>query len=132
MTIVAVDDEKIALEALSNAIREAAPEEELHSFRWSEDVLAFAEETRIDVAFLDVEMAVTSGVQLAQRLTLYQPQINIIFATGFGQYRDSAFDLHASGYLMKPITAEDVQKEIDHGCRCRPSATLMFFWMAGL
>ena len=48
MTIVAVDDEKIALEALSNAIREAAPEAELHSFRWSEDVLAFAEETRID------------------------------------------------------------------------------------
>ena len=66
MTIVAVDDEKIALEALSNAIREAAPKAELHSFRWSEDVLAFAEETRIDVAFLDVEMAVTSGVQLAQ------------------------------------------------------------------
>ena len=114
MTIVAVDDEKIALEALSNAIREAAPEAELHSFRWSEDVLAFAEETRIDVAFLDVEMAVTSGVQLAQRLTLYQPQINIIFATGFGQYRDSAFDLHASGYLMKPITAEKVQVELAH------------------
>lgn len=114
MTIVAVDDEKIALEALSNAIREAAPEAELHSFRWSEDVLAFAEETRIDVAFLDVEMAVTSGVQLAQRLTLYQPQINIIFATGFGQYRDSAFDLHASGYLIKPITAEKVRVELAH------------------
>ena len=114
MTIVAVDDEKIALEALSNAIREAAPKAELHSFRWSEDVLAFAEETRIDVAFLDVEMAVTSGVQLAQRLTLYQPQINIIFATGFGQYRDSAFDLHASGYLMKPITAEKVRVELAH------------------
>ena len=77
-------------------------------------MLAFAEETRIDVAFLDVEMAVTSGVQLAQRLTLYQPQINIIFATGFGQYRDSAFDLHASGYLMKPITAEKVRVELAH------------------
>jgi two-component SAPR family response regulator len=26
----------------------------------------------------------------------------------------SAFQLHASGYLMKPITAEAIQKEIDH------------------
>ena len=37
MTVVAVDDEKMALEALSKAIREAVPEAELHSFRWSED-----------------------------------------------------------------------------------------------
>ena len=26
----------------------------------------------------------------------------------------SAFQLHVSGYLMKPITPEAVQKEIDH------------------
>lgn len=114
MTIVAVDNEKMALEALSNAIREAAPEAELHSFRWSEDALAFAEETPVDVAFLDVAMPGANGVQLAQHLALYQPKINIVFATGFGEYRDSAFDLHASGYLMKPITAEKVQVELAH------------------
>lgn len=112
MTIVAVDDEKMALEALSNAILEAAPEAELHSFRWSEDALAFAEKSHIDVAFLDVEMPGADGVQLARQLTFYQPQMNIIFATGFGQYRDSAFDIHASGYLMKPITAEKVREEL--------------------
>ena len=56
MVIIAVDDEKIALEALVSVIREAVPEGELHSFRWSEDALAFAEKSHIDVAFLDVEM----------------------------------------------------------------------------
>ena len=112
MTILAVDDEKMALEALSNAIREAAPEAELHSFRWSEDALAFAEKSHVDVAFLDVTMPGENGVNLAQHLTLYQPQMNIIFATGYGQYRDSAFDLHASGYLMKPITAAKVREEL--------------------
>lgn len=114
MVIIAVDDEKIGLEALSNAIREAAPEAELHCFRWSEDALAFAEKSHIDAAFLDVEMTGANGVQLAQHLILYQSQMNIIFATGFGQYRDSAFDLHASGYLMKPITAERVRIELAH------------------
>lgn len=114
MIIIAVDDEKIALEALSDAIREAAPEAQLHSFRWSEDALAFAEKSHIDAAFLDVEMAGINGVQLARHLMLYQPQINIIFATGFGQYRDSAFDLHASGYLVKPITAKKIRIELAH------------------
>ncbi|MGM9605535.1 MAG: response regulator [Faecousia sp.] len=114
MTILAVDDEKMALEALSDAIREAAPEAELHRFRWSEDALAFAKMTRVDVAFLDVAMPDINGVQLARYLALFQPQMNIIFVTGYGQYRDSAFDLHASGYLMKPITAEKVRVELNH------------------
>ena len=114
MTIVAVDDEKMALETLASAIREAAPEAELHCFRWSEDALAYAEKSHIDVAFLDVAMPGANGVQLAQHMALYQPKINIVFATGFGEYRDSAFDLHASGYLMKPITAEKVRVELDH------------------
>ena len=46
MIALAVDDEKLALEALMNAIREAAPEAELHSFRWSEDALMFADSQR--------------------------------------------------------------------------------------
>ena len=113
MTIVAVDDEKMALEILASAIREAAPEAELHCFRWSEDALAYAEKSHIDVAFLDVAMPGANGVQLAQHMALYQPKINIVFATGFGEYRDSAFDLHASGYLTTPLTAEALKRELD-------------------
>ena len=78
MTIVAVDDEKMALETLASAIREAAPEAELHCFRWSEDALAYAEKSHIDVAFLDVAMPGANGVQLAQHMALYQPKINIV------------------------------------------------------
>lgn len=114
MTILALDDEKMALEALSAAIREASPEAELHSFRWSEDAMDFAKENRLDVAFLDIAMPGSSGVQLAQCLSAIQPRVNIIFVTGFGQYRDAAFDLHASGYLMKPVTPEKIRVELAH------------------
>ena len=76
--------------------------------------MAFAEKSHIDVAFLDVAMPGANGVELARHLMLYQPRINIIFTTGFGQYRDSAFDLHASGYLMKPIFPDMIQEELDN------------------
>lgn len=112
MNMIAVDDERLALKALTAAIKEAAPGSEVKEFLCAEDALEYAEENPVDVAFLDVEMADISGVELARRLKNRNPDVNIIFATGFGEYRDSAFELHASGYLTKPITAEKVKKEL--------------------
>ena len=112
MRIIAVDDEKIALEALSDAIKAIVTEDEVVSFRYPEDALEFIKENSCDIAFLDVEMAGMSGVELAEELKKYNSEINIVFCTGYGNYRDAAFDLHASGYLMKPITPEKVQREL--------------------
>ena len=53
-------------------------------------------------------------MKLAEALMELQPQCKIIFCTGYEEYAVSAFQLHVSGYLLKPITAEAVQKEIDH------------------
>ena len=114
MRIIAVDDEKIALDALSNAIKAIVAEDEVISFRYPEDALEYARENLCDIAFLDVEMAGMSGVELAQELIKYNSEINIVFCTGYGGYRENAFELHASGYLMKPITPEKVKKELEN------------------
>ena len=112
MKIIALDDEELALEGLMDAIRACAPNAELHGFSYAEDVLVFLRDHSCDVAFLDVEMAGINGVELAEQLKLRNPDVNLIFATGFSSYQGSAFDLHASGYLMKPITVEKVRKEL--------------------
>ena len=109
MIVIAVDDERFALENLADSIRQASPNAQIHPFRYPEDALDFAKENDLDVAFLDVEMVGMNGVELAERLKLYHPDVNIIFSTGYGHYRDAAFDLHASGYLTKPITPEKVK-----------------------
>ena len=112
MKIIAVDDERIALEGLLDVISEAAPTAQLNGFEYPEDALAFVDEHECNIAFLDVEMTEMSGVELAEQLKLRNPDINIIFATGFEEYRKEAYDLHASGYLTKPITVEKVKKEL--------------------
>ena len=114
MIVIAVDDERFALENLVESIKKVSPDAHIHRFRYPEDALDFAKGTPVDVAFLDVEMIGMNGVELAERLKLYHPDINIIFSTGYGYYRDAAFDLHASGYLTKPITPEKVKKELDN------------------
>ena len=55
-----------------------------------------------------------NGVELAEKLKKYNSEINIVFCTGYGNYRDAAFELHASGYLMKPITPEKVKRELEN------------------
>ena len=44
MRIIAVDDEKIALEALSNAIKAVVAEDEVISFRYPEDAVEYVKE----------------------------------------------------------------------------------------
>ena len=114
MKIIALDDEELALDGLMDAICACAPNAELHGFSYAEDVLVFLRDHSCDVAFLDVEMAGINGVELAEQLKLRNPDVNLIFATGFSSYQGNAFDLHASGYLMKPITAEKVKRELDN------------------
>jgi two-component SAPR family response regulator len=114
MRIIAVDDEKIALEALAGAIKAIVAEDEVVTFRYPEDALEYAKENPCDIAFLDIEMVGMSGIELAEELKKYNSEINIVFCTGYGNYRGAAFDLHASGYLMKPITPEKVKRELEN------------------
>jgi two-component SAPR family response regulator len=54
------------------------------------------------------------GLALAERIIASSPNCKIVFCTGYEEYAIPAFKLHASGYLMKPISDKDVQGEIDN------------------
>lgn len=114
MYAIAVDDEPLMLRALTKAVEVSKDITSIQSFLLCEDALEWAQENPVDVAFLDINMRGIGGLALAQRITKVQPDCKIIFCTGYEQYAVDAFRIHASGYLMKPIAAEDVQREIDH------------------
>ena len=73
MIVLAVDDERFALENLVESITHASSDAQVHRFRYPEDALDFAKENHVDVAFLDVEMVGMNGVELAQRLKIHHP-----------------------------------------------------------
>ena len=121
MKILALDDEPLALESLLDAIHKAAPDADCRGFEYAEDVLEAAQKNGCDVAFLDVEMSGMNGVGLAEQLKAANPAVNIIFCTGFTRYQGEAFAMHASGYLLKPITPEKVRRELAELRRPVPS-----------
>ena len=114
MIAIAVDDEALMLGALVAAL-EASPDiTEIAKFSDCEAALNFAKNTHVDIAFLDINMRGMGGLALAESILAARPDCKIVFCTGYEEYAIPAFRLHASGYLMKPISAEDVQGEIDN------------------
>ena len=114
MKAIAVDDEIYMLETLHEAVSASSDIETAQAFSSCSAALAYAAENPVDIAFLDINMRGIGGLGLAEKLLELQPRCKIVFCTGYEEYAVSAFRLHVSGYLMKPITPEAVQKEIDH------------------
>ena len=114
MIAIAVDDEPLLMSALVQAIQISPDVANAIGFCSCEAALDFAHTYRVDVAFLDIHMRGMSGLTLAEKLTELQPNCKIVFCTGFEEYAIPAFKIHASGYLLKPISAADVQAELDN------------------
>lgn len=112
MRIFAADDEPLALQMLADAIREACPEAQVSSFTKPSALLEFAAQNKADVAFLDIRMRGMTGLTLAKKLKEFAPDMNIVFVTGYDEYAVDAMALHASGYIVKPVTAEKIGAEL--------------------
>ena len=62
---------------------------------------------------IQAEDFVIPMLEVAKRLKDINPKMNIIFVTGFSEYKGDAMDMKASGYIMKPVTKEDVERELN-------------------
>ena len=114
MIAIAVDDEVLMLGALTAAI-EASPDiSRVIKFSYCEEAIEFVKNNPVDIAFLDINMRGMGGLALAEKILAARPGCKIVFCTGYEEYAISAFRLHASGYLLKPISEADVQAEIDN------------------
>lgn len=114
MIAIAVDDEPLMLGALCKAVSASDDITAVTRFSGCSEALEWVAKNHCDVAFLDINMRGMGGLELAKKITELRPECRIVFCTGYEEYALSAFKLHAAGYLLKPISAEDVQEEIDN------------------
>lgn len=112
MKMLCVDDEPLMLKMLEMAIKEARPDADITAHKKQADLLEDARKNGCDIAFLDIHMRGMNGVELAKELKTVNPKMNIIFVTGFSEYAGEAMSMHASGYIMKPVTKEKIEKEL--------------------
>lgn len=113
MRILCLDDEPLALKMLENCVKKVKPDAEVIAFDDQDDLIDNAKNNGCDIAFLDIHMRGMNGVEVAKCLKKINPKMNLIFVTGFSEYKGDAMDMHASGYIMKPVTEEEVRSELE-------------------
>lgn len=117
MNIIAVDDERLALEDFIDICSDIPEIDNINTFSNPADALEHIALNPVDMAFLDIEMPVMTGLDLAKRINRLSPDTKIVFVTGFKEYAFDAFSVNAIGYVLKPFSNDMISREIKKAAR---------------
>ena len=110
--IIMVDDEGIILSGGLQVLENVFPEANISGFTRPSEAINYAQNNRIALAFLDIEMGKLNGLELCRELQRINPRTNVIFLTAYMDYSLDAWKTGASGFIIKPITAAEVRAQL--------------------
>ena len=111
--IIMLDDESIILTGGLPVLEEVFPDAIVTGFTKPSEAIEYARSNRVSLAFLDIEMGPVSGMEICRELKQIDPDTNVIFLTAYADYSLNAWDTGASGFLLKPVTAEGIRKQLE-------------------
>ncbi|MBR0172417.1 MAG: response regulator [Lachnospiraceae bacterium] len=115
MKVLIVDDEISAIEILERRVRDVLGDSVIiFTATDGEEALRIVKKEQVDVMFLDVELPGMSGLEIAKQSKANYPRTNVILCTAYEQYALQAWELFISGYIVKPVSPEDIKKALDH------------------
>ena len=110
--VIIVDDSKAILTGALNVLGEVMPSAAIAGFIWPQEAIEYAKANRVALAILDIELGTASGFDLCDTLLEINPRTNIVFLTAYPDYALNAWKTEASGFMVKPLTAEDVREQL--------------------
>ncbi|MCR5105400.1 MAG: response regulator [Eubacterium sp.] len=114
MITISVDDQPMVSDEIVKIMGEIDPQGTHSGFSDIKEALKYVGEAKPDVAWLDIEMPGMSGLELSMEVKKLSPLTNIVFVTGHEKFAYQSFQLHASGFVLKPITKEALLRELDN------------------
>ncbi len=84
------------------------------------EAMEWLEDHPVDLALLDIDMPEISRLMLAEHLKRKYPDAAVIFLTAFPEYAVQAIKLRTSGYLLKPVSLEDLREEVAYAHSRKP------------
>lgn len=107
-----VDDEALVREAIKDQMNwEALGYECIGDCEDGEEALEFVMREQPDVVLTDIGMPFMNGIELTRELSIHYPAVKVIILTGYDDfdYAQQALKLQASDYILKPVTAAELE-----------------------
>lgn len=108
LTIVICDDDIIQLETFRSFLINYNLE--IISSTSGADLLNCIKNRKIDIAFLDIEMAIMNGLELGKQIRNLNNDTIIVYITGHKDYGFDSFNVKPFDYILKPINHERFKK----------------------
>ena len=110
---IIVEDEQTSREILKNYPTKYCPTVEILGEASNiDEAMVLIRNNDIDLIFLDVEMPYGSGFDLLDKFD--KTDFEVVFVTAYNQYAIEALNNHASYYLLKPISIDELIKAVDY------------------
>lgn len=113
LNAIIVEDEKTSRDILKNYLAKYCPNiSVLGEAENVDEALVLIRNNDLDVVFLDVEMPYGNAFDLLDKVG--DIDFQTIFVTAYNHYAIEALNAHASYYLMKPISIDELIKAVDY------------------
>ena len=116
LVVLAVDDERPALDELAFLLRRQDTVAEVHTAQDATTALRQLKQTTglsvVDAVFLDINMPGLDGLELAGILSAFARPPAVVFVTAHDDRALAAYDLGAVDYLLKPLREDRLAEAV--------------------
>mgnify|MGYP000971651768 CR=1 FL=1 len=113
LNAIIVEDEKTSRDILTNYLQKYCPNVNILGDAANvEEALVLIRNNNLDLVFLDVEMPYGNAFDLLDKVG--DRTFETVFVTAYNHYAIDALNAHASYYLMKPISIDELIKAVDY------------------
>ncbi len=109
LRILIVDDDRISRDITISALSKFDVEV-VGTASSGNEALEFLRHTKVDLAFLDIEMEEMDGFETANRIYREFPEVMYVFLTGHVEYALSGYDYQPLSFLSKPISISRLER----------------------
>ncbi|MCQ2545667.1 MAG: response regulator [Clostridia bacterium] len=113
MKTIVVDDEALSIRRFLRLSKDIPELNIIGKFISPEKACEFARNNDIEIAFLDIEMPVVSGIDLAKELREINPDVIIVFISAYDSYIREFNIIGGDYYIVKPLEKEVIESTMD-------------------